>query len=604
MRAHTRKLFKGLLECLKPPPDMTLSQWADQFRRLSSESSAEPGRWRTDKAPYQREIMDAVTDLTVPKVVVKSAAQVGKTDALILNPIGFYMHYDPSPIMVLQPTLSMAEMFSKERLKPMLRDTPVLQDMVDEKSRSSGNTILQKIFPGGHVTMVGANSAASLASRPIRILLADEVDRYPLSVDNEGDPLWLAMKRLTTFWNKKTVVVSTPTVRGTSRIDTEYDNSTQEEWCVPCPHCGKYQPFVWERVRYDENDLDDISYVCCGCGVIESESVWKEHSKSGKFIASYPRRKVRGFHLNSLASLFVSWREIVEKYIEATKEAEKGNDELIKAFWNTELGLSFERKGEQVDEEVLYKRREKYGCEVPAEVLVLTAGIDTQDDRFEIEVVGWGVDKESWGIRYSVIYGDMNQPEIWKQLDEALSQTFIRADGVKLHILSACIDSGGHHTNEVYRFCKTRLERKIWAIKGVAGAAPYIDKPTVSNRYKTPLFKIGVDTGKAILYQRLQKTEEGAGYCHFPRDKGTGYSEDYFKGLTSETFVMEYKNGRAHAVWRLKKGVKRNEPLDIRNYATAALEIANPRLVADVQTTEKKPIKRRGRQTRSGGIST
>lgn len=600
MKAHTYALFKGILQCLKPPPDMALSEWADTYRRLSSEASAEPGRWRTDKAPYQREIMDAVTDLTVPKVVVKSAAQVGKTDALILNPIGFYMHYDPSPIMVLQPTLSMAEMFSKERLKPMLRDTPVLQDMVDEKSRSSGNTILQKIFPGGHVTMVGANSAASLASRPIRILLADEVDRYPLSVDNEGDPLWLAAKRLTTFWNKKMVVVSTPTVKGVSRIDVEYENSTQEEWCVPCPHCGKYQPFVWDRVKYDANNLDDISYVCCECGAIDVESAWKECSKNGKFIAEHPRRKTRGFHLNSLGSLFVGWRETVEKYIEAEKEAEKGNVELMQGFYNTELGLSYERQSEQIESDMLYNRREKYGCEVPAEVLILTAGVDTQDNRFEIEIVGWGVDKESWGIRYSVIYGDLKQSEVWNKLDEALSQTFTRADGVKLPILATCIDSGGHFTNEVYKFCKTRFSRNIWAIKGVSGAAPYVGKASQSNRYKTPLFKIGVDTGKAILYQRLQKSEEGAGYCHFPRDKGTGYTEDYFKGLTAEIYVVEYKNGQSRAVWKLKKGYKRNEPLDIRNYATAAVEIANPPLI-DTPKSIKKTAKRR-RQTRSEGI--
>lgn len=235
MKKATVDLFTRIFSVLAPPPNMTVSQWADKYRRLSSESSAEPGRWRTSKAPYQREIMDAVCDMRVQKVVIMSAAQIGKTDALILNPIGYYMHYDPSPIMVMQPTIQMAETFSKDRLSPMLRDTPVLRDKVNDKSRNSGNTILQKIFPGGHVTMVGANSPSSLASRPIRILLADEIDRYPATAGNEGDPLLLAGKRLATFWNKKEVCVSTPTNKETSRIAVEFEHSTQEEWNVSLP---------------------------------------------------------------------------------------------------------------------------------------------------------------------------------------------------------------------------------------------------------------------------------------------------------------------------------------------------------------------------------
>lgn len=242
MKKATVDLFTRIFSVLAPPPNMTVSQWADKYRRLSSESSAEPGRWRTSKAPYQREIMDAVCDMRVQKVVIMSAAQIGKTDALILNPIGYYMHYDPSPIMVMQPTIQMAETFSKDRLSPMLRDTPVLRDKVNDKSRNSGNTILQKIFPGGHVTMVGANSPSSLASRPIRILLADEIDRYPATAGNEGDPLLLAGKRLATFWNKKEVCVSTPTNKETSRIAVEFEHSTQEEWNVPCPACGAFTP--------------------------------------------------------------------------------------------------------------------------------------------------------------------------------------------------------------------------------------------------------------------------------------------------------------------------------------------------------------------------
>lgn len=239
---------------LKPPPELTLSQWADRYRMLSAESSAEPGRWHTDKAPYQREIMDAIGDAHIRRVVIMCAAQLGKTE-LLLNILGYFMAYAPAPILVMQPTLDMGQTFSKDRLAPMIRDTPVLRGLVDVKSRYAGNTILKKNFPGGHITIVGANSATGLASRPIKVLLADEVDRYPGSAGTEGDPLSLAQKRQTTFWDKKTVMVSTPVIKGHSRIETEYNQSTREEWNVPCPECGHYQPFVWANLIFDPDDL-------------------------------------------------------------------------------------------------------------------------------------------------------------------------------------------------------------------------------------------------------------------------------------------------------------------------------------------------------------
>lgn len=599
----TVDLFTRIFSVLAPPPNMTVSQWADKYRRLSSESSAEPGRWRTSKAPYQREIMDAVCDMRVQKVVIMSAAQIGKTDALILNPIGYYMHYDPSPIMVMQPTIQMAETFSKDRLSPMLRDTPVLRDKVNDKSRNSGNTILQKIFPGGHVTMVGANSPSSLASRPIRILLADEIDRYPATAGNEGDPLLLAGKRLATFWNKKEVCVSTPTNKETSRIAVEFEHSTQEEWNVPCPACGAFTPLLWANIVFDRDKLDEIGCTCPACGVVSSETEWKEQYINGKFVAAHPERKVRGFHLNALASLFVDWREIVEKFLTANEEKKKGNIELLKVWTNTEMGETWEEDGEQIETDDLYKRREKYNCEVPEEVLVLTAGVDVQDDRFEAEVVGWGVDKESWGIKYQVIYGDLKLKPVWDELDRFLSQTFTTADGRHLKIICACVDSGGHFTTQVYRFCKERTARRVFAIKGKGGAeVPYFNRPSTANNIKTPLFTVGVDTGKALLYQRLAVQEEGPNYCHFPREKDRGYTQEYFKGLTAEKMVISYKRGKAQYVWTLKDGgYKRNEPLDIRNYATVALEIANPILKPPEHDTTTPAPRRRGRRSRTNG---
>lgn len=610
MQKNTEQLFCKIFQVLKPPPDLKLSEWADSYRRLSSEASAEPGRWRTDKAPYQKEIMDAITDISIKKVVVMSAAQVGKTDAMILNPIGYYIHYEPSPIMVLQPTIQMAEAFSKDRLSPMIRDTPVIAERVNDKSRNSGNTILQKIFPGGHVTMVGANSPSSLASRPIRILLADEIDRYPATAGSEGDPLFLAAKRLTTFWNRKEVDVSTPTIKGLSRIEVEYENSSQGEWNAPCPCCGELQPLRWANVIFDRDDLSEIKYVCEKCGVISSEVEWKEHFKDGLFVHEDPENPVKGFHLNTLASTLASWREVVEKFLVANEEKKKGNIELLKVWTNTELGETWEEDGEQVEEDDLMKRRERYNCEVPEEVMYLTAGVDTQDDRFEVEIVGWGPEYESWGIKYAVIYGDLKLQQVWDDLDAYLQQTFTRADGSKLKIVCTCMDSGGHFTNQVYKFCKARFNRKVFAIKGSNdSAAAYIQKPTKNNREQAYLFTLGVDTGKSLLLQRLKLTEEGPGYCHFPKDeKGKpysprGYDENFFKGITAEKQVIVYKKGRPFFEWRLRDlgQHKRNEALDCRNYATAAIEITGLPLKKVEKPAAGTTVKRKKRR-RSGGI--
>ena len=600
---HTKEMFARCIVLLKPPPRLTLSQWADMYRMLSPENSAEPGRWHTEKAPYQREIMDAIGDQHTRKVVIKSAAQIGKT-AMLMNMLGYYMHYYPSPVLVMQPTLDMAQTFSKDFLAPMLRDTPVLANLVDSKSRYSGNTILKKNFPGGHVTIVGANSPASLASRPIKVLLADEVDRYPASAGTEGDPLLLGQKRQTTFWDKKTVIVSTPTLKATSRITTEYEASSKEEWNVPCPCCGHYQPFVWERLIFDSEDTTKpIMYKCERCGELSGEYEWKKAAQRGHFVAENDNIEVRGFHLNTLASNFCSWKEVVDKFLVANELSKQGDHEKLKTWVNTDLGEAWEEPGTTVDDTSLVNRREIYEAEVPDEVIVLTAGVDVQDDRFEVEVVGWGVGKESWGIRYQKIYGDLMSERVWQDLDSFLLQTFQKMDGTKLPIISACIDSGGHHTNEVYKFTKERWERRIWAIKGKGGQdIPFIRDPSKNNRAKTPLFIIGVDAGKALIYQRLKHEIKGPNYCHFPLSEEAGYTEEYFKGLTAEQMVVRFRKGRPTIVWELKDPKqKRNEPLDLRNYATAALEISNPTLKkADEQATVQP--KRQGRRQLSGGI--
>ena len=599
----TVRLFKKIATILSPPPVLTVSQWADEYRRLSPEASAEPGRWNTDRAPYQRAIMDAVNDARCEDIIIMSSAQVGKTE-LILNIIGYYIDYDPSPILVLQPTLEMAQTFSKDRLAPMLRDTPALKGKVkDARSRDSGNTILHKTFPGGHITMVGANSAAGLASRPIKVVLMDEVDRYPASAGTEGDPIKLAEKRTTTFWNRKKIKVSTPTIKGRSPIEKEFLTSSMEEWNVPCPCCGKYQPYEWGRIHFS-----DVTMECKYCLEHISERDWK--SNPGKWVVAKENNKKRGFHLNELASPWKHWEEIIEDFKEADRDRKQGDIEKLKTFVNTALGEPWEERGEAADDNVLLSRRERYNADLPDGVLLVTAGVDVQDDRFEVEITGWGKGYESWGILYKKIKCNLEQEEAWDKLEQFLDTELYFENGNSLLIAATCIDTGGHFTSEAYKFLKKmeRKQKKIFGIKGMGGEGiPLINKISTNNVEKVRIFLLGVDSGKEILMTRLKTVDEGPGYCHFPINADRGYDETYIKGLTSEQRVVSVKDNRATLKW-VKKSGTRNEPLDLRNYSTAAAEILRPdwdvlekKIRQGINYMKKRPPKER--QKRKGVVN-
>ncbi len=580
----TLKLFREIAKAVSPPPLLTVSQWADRYRKLSAESAAEPGQWNTDRAPYQREIMDSVNDPMVEDIVIMSSAQVGKTE-LLLNIIGYYIDYDPAPMLVVQPTVKpMAEDFSKDRLAPMIRDTPALTGKVrDAKSRTSGNTILHKIFPGGHVTIAGANSPSSLASRPVRIVLMDETDRYPASAGAEGNPIKLAEKRTTAFWNKKKIKVSTPTIKGYSQIEKEFQSGTMEEWCVPCQCCGKYQPYEWGRVCFA-----DVTMECKYCGEHISEVDWKQGK--GKWIAAHPEiHRKRSFHLNELASPWTHWSAIIREWKEAHRELkENGDPNKMKIFINTVLGETWEERGKSADDDSLLSRRERYEAELPEGVLLLTAAVDVQDDRFEIEVVGWGRGYESWGVKYEKLYGDLDKEETWNQLEAWLDREFYFVSGSSLLIARTCIDTGGHKTTECYKFLK-RMEKKGKRISGIKGfgresqGIPLIHKLSTNNEYNVKVFILGVDSGKEIVVTRLGIVNQGPGYCHFPINADCGYNEIVIKGLNSEQRVTEIKDGRPTTKWKKKSGV-RNEPLDLRVYNTAAVEILQP----DFDVLERK----------------
>ena len=454
----------------------------------------------------------------------------------------------------------------------MIRDTPALTGLVaDPKSRTSGNTLLHKKFTGGHVTIAGANSPAGLASRPIRVLLCDEVDRYPESAGSEGDPLSLAMKRTANFWNRKIVIVSTPTYKGRDGgIESWFTQSTQDEWQAACPVCGHYQPYLWGSIIYRERTEPVMR--CAHCG---HEGGQREWSRSPHRWHSEAESAIKGFHLNAFASPWLRWSEIVADY----QRAYEAGPEAMQVFENTALGLPYENPEGVIEVEEIHENCEHYDAEVPDEVLVLTCGVDTQDDRLELEVVGWGLGNQSWGIEYKILYGNTGTGEVWQDLDAYLQRVFRKRSGEGLVIACTCIDSAGHSTDMVYKFCKPRSRRRIFPIVGRGQwGAPSVRKPSRNNRYRVPLFTLGVGTIKGTLHTRLKARKGEGGYCHFPDNPKTGYDEVYFAGLLSERMVTRRSRGREVVRWELRDDKTRNEPLDCRVYAIGAFEILSPDL--------------------------
>ena len=564
---------------LTPPPELLVSEWADEYRYLSSEASAEPGRWRTARAPYQKEILDSLSDPKVHTTVVQAASQVGKTE-IALTFLGYHIHQDPGSILVLMPTVESAQGWSKERLAPMIRDTPVLRERVsDPKGRDSGNTVAKKEFPGGYVALVGANSPTGLASRPIRILIADECDRFPPSAGSEGDPLKLAMRRTATYWNSRRLIVSTPTIAGLSKIEALMNQSDRRRYWCPCPHCEEMQILQWSGVQWPEGRPEEAAYYCehCGGEITDADKLWMLNR--GEWRAEGESRGIAGFHLPEIYSPWRSFGTLAADFL----EAKKGGPETLKVFVNTSLAETWEESGETVEHAPLYHRREQWEV-LPQGVCLVTAGADVQKDRVEVSVIGWGIGEESWVICHKQLFGDPAQLTVWRDLDQFLLQQFEHTAGVQMGITSCCIDSGGHFSSEVYAFCKTRYARRIFACRGVGGEGKvFVARPTRSNQGRVALVNIGVDTGKDSLYGRLQITEEGPGYVHFH----TSLDPEFFEQLTAETIRVRYHKGRPTRVW--EKTRSRNEGLDCFIYGMAARHLLNVNFEAIAASLQPKP---------------
>jgi phage terminase large subunit GpA-like protein len=530
--------------------------------------------------------MDAISDPWTARVVIQKASQLGVTDAAILNAIGYFIDQDPCPILVVQPTIEIGEAFSTDRLAPMLRDTPRLRNKVDKpRSRDLSNTLRRKAFNGGFVAIGGANSAATLSGRPVRVVLLDDVDRFPPSAGTEGNPLQLAIARTTAFWNRKVVINSSPGIKGISHVDGEMMQSTQEHWYLPCPGCGMMQVLSWDRIRFE-----DATHRCLECGGHFEKFRWL--SGTGEWRAHQPNDSrgnkilTRGFYLSGLYNPWIEWDLLIQEFMRAIHANEEGDIEPLKAFRNTRLGELHDDTGQKVEIDLYRERREVYSAEIPPGVLVLTAAADPGEHQIHYEIVGWGKGRESWGIEFGVIGGDPREQDVWDLLDEAVyRRIFVTHDGKKMRVRKMALDTG-YAADFCYAYARTRQPRVV-AIKGEGGLGKPLIKSmnTFTKTVRTRLVILGVDSGKEEIVNRLIVPKPGPGFCHFPRlatidpetklfEATRGYDEEYFKGLTAERRIVKSKHGFRTYIW-MKRLSQRNEPFDCRNYALAMVALPN-----------------------------
>lgn len=588
-----------LLRALKPPPRLKISEWADKYRVLSGESSSEKGLWKTDRAEYQREIMDACCDLDTHTVVFKASAQVGKTE-MLNNIIGYYVDSDPCPILCVQPNVELAETWSKDRITPMFRDTPRLHGKIgDVSKRSNGNTIRKKKFTGGSLTFVGSESPSGLASRPIRLVLMDEVDRYPESAGSEGDPVDLVRKRTRTFWNRKIILTSTPTDEN-SRIEKEFLNSDQRHLYVPCPQCGHYQTLVWANLTFDKKNVEDAIFTCVKNGCVIREKDKPKMLKKSEFRPHAEFNGTAGFFVSEFYSPWSTWSTIAEEFLKT-----KGNTNNLKVWINTSLGEIFK----QLPETSHLQLQENIGNydkdTLDADILFITAGVDIQKDRIEALSQGWGADYEHWDIEHKVFWGDpAREKKVWDELDEWIKQVY-NVGQHKMRARCVLVDSG-YLSTQVYSFCKTKHKRGVFPSKGSSlYSQQIVTPPKQLSKQRVMHVTVGTDTAKDTIitsWMRVRPTDESReGLMHFP----IGTPDEYLKQLASETSVL--KNGRR--VW--KKTRERNEMIDLHVLCLAGYHLVDPnidkmvaaRLAPAIDETkeDQKPAPKRPKQLRRSG---
>lgn len=577
---------------LAPEPMLTVSEWAEAHRVLTGRSSAEPGPWRTARFPFAREIMDrlSVYDET-RRIVLMGGRQLAKSE-IGLNWIGYVIHHAPGPMLLVEPSVDMAKKTSRQRITPMIEETPALHDRIPvAHARAAGNNIFIKEFPGGMLMLTGSNSSAALRSTPIRYLFANEADEYPDTVEDKGSALSIAEACTNNFPNRKVYITGNPGVRGVSRIEYEFLAGDQRRYFIPCPRCGVFDFLTWNgfqdyvaqagaghhRIAWDEDEPRTAHMVCGACGgkVLEHEKEWMLPRGEWKPTAEGDGETV-SYQISSLYSPFgfKSWADCATEF----KKKHLDPSEL-RSFVNEVLGETWEERSEKVDVDTLMARQERYVGQVPEGVGVLVASVDVQGDRLEVIVKGYGAAEESWLIEWEAFPGDPARQDVWFAVDRYLTGTFTHASGRLLGVECVTVDSGGHHTDEVYRFCKPRQRRTLgkaptrwvqhlYAVKGGSETkAPLVGRPSRHNRYRTALYVLCTDTGKGTLMARLRIPTPGPGYVHLP----AGLDPEYCEQLTAERAVWRYSRGQKGRVWQKQRD--RNEALDLEVYALAALKI-------------------------------
>lgn len=570
--------FRGL----RPDPSLWVDEWADEYMRIPRDTgAAEPGKYRTVRTPYAREPMRCLSPAhPCKRVVTMVASQLMKTQ-IALNWIGALIHMVPSNILTLLPSLGLAKRVSS-RIGKTIKATPVLRERVAaSRSRDSRNTMDTKEFEGGSLYVTTAGSAANLAELSARYVYGDEIDRWEVDVGEEGDPIELAETRGSTFGrNAKFYFSSSPTIKGASRIDDLFEGSDQRYYYVPCPTCGHMQTLEWERLHYSQ-DFSVVHYECAGsdCDVLIEEhhkgdmlarGEWRAHAKGdGETV---------GFHLNALYSPlgWTGWKSLAKQFEKAKKAQAKGDLEPMQVFYNTRLAKVWDSAQEQTKASVLIERARREGFSLgamPAAVMMITGAVDVQADRLEFMAMGWGVGMERWVIDHRVIAGDPSDERTWAVLDELLKERYRHPCGVGLGILAVAVDSGGHHTDEVYQFCRVRRWRNIFAIKGASkpGKPVIAQRPSMvdvtwkgqTERGGAELWFVGTDTAKDWIYNRYP-FESGPGALHFAND----LPDEFFAQCVAERKVAKYVRGHKRIEW-IKGKAERNEALDLMVYCLA-----------------------------------
>jgi len=581
-------------ELLRPPPDIKPSEWAEASVKIPA-GNALPGPMRMANAPYQREPMDSLVDPDVTRETLMWGAQVGKTmTALCVQ--GFCIEVQPRSQMMMQPSQGDLTTWLETKFQPMVDANPsLIRRIAKPRGREGVNNQRMKSYPGGFMMFAWSGSPRTMRGRSAPVIVCDEVDGYERT--DEGHPVGLLWQRAATFGDQRFLFeISTPTVKG-GYIDLAFQAGDQRRFYVACPECGEHQHLKWENVtwpgrrstgiedadedlKHDEHDPAGARYACECCGALWDDGQRIAAIRTAEEIgagwkAAKPFKGHISRHINEFYSTFRRLRDIVQSYLDRLAQDD------LQTFVNVSLSLPYDLNGERADPDSLLARREVYAAQVPAGGLYITAGIDMQMDRLEVEIVAWGFGDESWSLDYRVLWGDPLQGDVWSDLDDLLAETFMHESGTRLPISAACLDTGGTngYTQAAYDYARGKTGRRLFAIKGIPGwGRPIVEKPqrkqSGKNARKVDLFQVGVDEAKLVTMRRLAKGKPGPGYCHFPLNDDT-HGKGYFDGLTAEKMVVRYVKGQPVREWH-KPDRARNEPFDCRNYALAALKIMQP----------------------------